>query len=437
MRAGAPPVSRARLHLSDSPARGMTTLENTPWICAQIGSREHYAIPRALQAVGRLQLLLTDYWSGGRKLRASRVGGVDAAKAEQRFHPELAGVPVEHLGVRCLWFSLLARVTRRAPWTTIMARNEWFQRAMLARLRGPHGAKLRDAPGVFFGYSYAARHLARFFREAGWKTVLGQIDPGWREEEIVAAEMARQPELGAKWTRAPAAYWQQWREECTLCDRIIVNSDWSRDALVAAGVAASKLTVMPLAFEAPASVPPPKKYPEKFSPDRPLRVLFFGQLVVRKGVHLAVEAARRLADQPIEWHFAGPAEFATPPDTGAARVCWSGPVSRADARRLYEAADVFLLPTLSDGFALTQLEAQAMRVPILASRFCGAVVRDGTNGWLIDPLTADEVAAVVLRCVQHPRQLAGLSAASRVGEEFSLRALQTRLLAMERELFSR
>ena len=34
------------------------------WLCAQIGAREHYAVPRALDRVGMLQRLYTDLWVG-------------------------------------------------------------------------------------------------------------------------------------------------------------------------------------------------------------------------------------------------------------------------------------------------------------------------------------------------------------------------------------
>jgi glycosyltransferase involved in cell wall biosynthesis len=54
-------------------------------------------------------------------------------------------------------------------------------------------------------------------------------------------------------------------------------------------------------------------------------------------------------------------------------------VTHCGTDAFYERADLFLFPTLSDGFGLTNLEAQAWSLPIVASRFCGEVVRDGVN----------------------------------------------------------
>lgn len=61
-------------------------------------------------------------------------------------------------------------------------------------------------------------------------------------------------------------------------------------------------------------------------------------------------------------------------------VRWIGSVPRSATAMYYQLADVFLFPTLSDGFGLTQLEAQAWKLPIITSKFCGEVVKDRVNG---------------------------------------------------------
>ena len=50
----------------------------------------------------------------------------------------------------------------------------------------------------------------------------------------------------------------------------------------------------------------------------------------------------------------------------------------------YKAADVFILPTLSDGFAITQLEAQAYGLPVISSKTCGGIVENGRNGIILE-----------------------------------------------------
>ena len=398
----------------------------------QIGSREHYAIPRVLHESGRLDLLLTDYWSEGKGIHSGA-----AAKVAQRYHPDLAAVPVEQLGLRRIVFDLYSRLRKRSLWDTVLRRNQLFEKTMIKALKRMPPERFRERPGVIFSYSYAALELFSFFREYGWKTVLGQVDPGFVEEEIVAAEYSKFPEVNSTWTRAPRALWERWEHERELADCIMVNSPWSKDAMLKSGIPEDKVRVVPLAFESPAQRPPRKSYPASFDEDRLLRVLYLGNVLIRKGAHLVFEAARRMADAPVEWIFVGPSEMPLPDDLARSkRVRWVGPVSRAETVQIYADADAFILPTLSDGFALTQLEAQAVRLPVLASRFCGAVVRDKENGLLIDPLSAEGIQASVQYCLDHPDQLQQFSDRSRVDERFSLGSLQKNLLALEAELFA-
>src|SRR5204862_762306 len=267
----------------------------------------------------------------------------------------------------------------------------------------------------------------------GWKTVLVQIDPGPEEERIVAEEAARVPELAGDWQPAPAEYWVSWRKECDLADRIVVNSKWSQEGLVRSGVAPEKLSVIPLAYEPPSvggqkiELGVARLYPDRFTNERPLRVLFLGQVNLRKGIARLLDAARILRNEPVEFWIVGPMQVTNATTIGRdERVKWCGPVTRSQAAEKFRAADVFLLPTLSDGFAITQLEAQAHGLPIIASKFCGKVVENGRNGIILQEPTATCIAAAVPACIAYPARLYQLPAASRVREGFTIEALGNR-----------
>jgi glycosyltransferase involved in cell wall biosynthesis len=327
-------------------------------------------------------------------------------------------------------------------WPSILARNRWFQRKVVSFLRGSQNSRrLAKTPysyqTILLSYSYAALEPFRYAKARGWKTVLVQIDPGPEEEAIVAEEASRVPELAGDWQPAPSEYWNDWREECKIADRIIVNSEWSREGLVRGGVPAGKILIIPLAYETPKdgnqkseirNQKSHRSYPVRFTHERPLRVLFLGLVNLRKGVARLLEAARILADEPIEFWMVGPVEIAnasTVAETG--RVKWFGPVTRTQAAEKYRAADVFILPTLSDGFAITQLEAQAYGLPIIASKNCGKVVENGVNGIILDEPSAACIAHAVHDCVADPDRLQTLAAASYVQNEFTNDVLGQRL----------
>jgi glycosyltransferase involved in cell wall biosynthesis len=353
------------------------------------------------------------------------------SQVSSRFHPDLSEARVTAFNASLVGFELLAYVRGLGGWDKVMARNEWFQRNAVQVLTSDFRPATSDRC-VVFSYSYAARDIFRFAKTQGWKTILDQIDPGPVEEEIVRVEHEAFPEFFSDWTPAPPKYWQDWREECELADIIIVNSEWSRRASEQAGASRQKLSVIPLAYEPAADdSPTTHKYPDRFTPERPLRVLFLGQVNLRKGVARLLEAAAALRNEPVEFWMVGLRQCRPPEQLRQLKnVRWFGRVAHANAAQYYQDADIFILPTLSDGFALTQLEAQAHGLPVIASRHCGEVVRDGINGILLEEPTPDAIVAVVQFCLRNPDRLAQFSENATVGERFSLSCLGAKLCAL-------
>lgn len=400
------------------------------WIFCQLGAREHYVLPRGFHGMGRLRALITDAWAPLGSL-AARAPEPVARRVADRFAPDLAEARVEAFTRSAIRFEIAGRLRRRAAgWQAIMLRNEWFEHHVVTRMRT---ARLLDGPvkPVLFAYSYAALAILREAKAAGCMTILGQIDPAITEENIVADAVPHHASLKPDWERAPPQYWSRWREECTIADRIVVNSLWARDGLIEAGIDAAKLAVVPLAFERQGTVTP-RDYPACFSDKRPLRVLFLGSLVIRKGIAELLAAARLLADSPVEFHLVGHAGIAFPSDAIAnPRIIRHGPVARGKVAAHYAAADVFILPSLSDGFGLTQIEAQANGLPVIASRRCGDVVRDGVDGLLLDEVSSEAIARAVRRYLEDPASLTAhaLAAASSV-RRFAPALVNDRLLAV-------
>jgi glycosyltransferase involved in cell wall biosynthesis len=332
-----------------------------------------------------------------------------------------------------IFFEALARARRMSGWARIVARNRWFQRSVVSYLRSQLST-INSQP-ILLSYSYTALEPFQYAKSHAWKTVLVQIDPGPEEEKIVAEEAARAPDLAGNWKPAPAEYWVLWREECKLADRIVVNSEWSREGLVRGGVPTDKLSVMPLAYEMPeirgqeSRIRSARSFPAQFTSERPMRVLFLGLINLRKGVARLLEAARMLRDEPIEFWMVGPVEITNAraiADGG--RVKWFGPVRQDQAAEFYKNADVFILPTLSDGFAITQLEAQAYGLPVISSPLCGKVVESGRNGIVLEEPTAPCITAALRDCIADPDRLQKLAAASRGRDEFTIQRLAQGLL---------
>jgi glycosyltransferase involved in cell wall biosynthesis len=202
----------------------------------------------------------------------------------------------------------------------------------------------------------------------------------------------------------------------------MVNSHWSRQLLEKAGINSEKIQVIPLVYTPPTAAKNfSRTHPESFSPDRPLRVLFLGQVILRKGIAAVLEAVKLLEGYPVEFWIVGsqqiniPHHFKTHP-----QIRWVGHVNRSETAQFYQQADVFLFPTLSDGFGLTQLEAQAWKLPIIASRCCGEVVVNGLNGWILEEVNGNKIANLIQSILKNPAQLRNSSNSLPLSLKFSL-----------------
>jgi glycosyltransferase involved in cell wall biosynthesis len=418
-------IINVRYNKATAGRRTPKDLNNSAWICCQVGAREHYAVPRALNRKRLLFELITDFWlAPSVASSAFRTGLLD------RYHPELKNARVQSDNVSNAAFELKSRLATTNGWGLIQRRNKRFQEFALAELSRV-SKTVGDVPIKVFAYSYAALTLFKFAKERSWTTVLGQIDPGPAEERLVG-NLHEAAHLRDLWKPAPTEYWDDWREECALADQIIVNSDWSRTALLSEGVSSEKVSVISLAFEQTAEAGSfTRQYPRVFTKERPLRVLFLGQINLRKGVLELLTAAQKLVDEPIEFHFVGPVQFEIPETLRElSSIKWNGTSPRSEVGRHYKTADVFMFPTHSDGFGLTQLEAQSWKLPIVASRHCGEVVEDGINGLVLPSVGADDVANSLLRLLHAPESLQRMSDQSRVPERASLDGVSSSLLSI-------
>jgi glycosyltransferase involved in cell wall biosynthesis len=315
---------------------------------------------------------------------------------------------------------LRLRRQRKSSWSTILERNAWFG-AWAADQSAKAGSP------VVFSYSYTAKLPFAEAKRRGALCILGQIDPGPREEEVVAQQTTAYLHLAPPDEKAPTEYWQLWREEIELADKIIVNSPWSARLLVEAGVDAAKLVEIPLVYESGGSMEHGAGSLER-RPSTRLQALFLGSVILRKGVGQLLDAIRMLRNEPMDFTFAGPIGVRIPDDISSlSQVRFLGPVDKATAQRLYRDSDVFLFPTLSDGFGLTQLEALGHGLPVIASRNCGVAVEHGVSGVVLPEVSPETIADEIMKLANNRDALHALRAGVRLPNVCSPSELAVRL----------
>lgn len=104
------------------------------------------------------------------------------------------------------------------------------------------------------------------------------------------------------WRQLTKAFQAAWHELVHLADAIHVLPEWSREVLLRNGAPPEKVHLIRTA--GPKPLPPPQRRPME---DGVLRLVYWGRCNPEKGLHLVIEAIRRLpASAPIQLDFYGP-----------------------------------------------------------------------------------------------------------------------------------
>jgi len=176
------------------------------------------------------------------------------------------------------------------------------------------------------------------------------------------------------------------------------------------------VAVVPYAAVIP-DVSPDRIRPALSSATDPVRLLFVGRLVERKGVEVLVRALARLRhtrDAELVIVGSGNREDSvrrTAALEGVAdHVHMRGFVTAEQLSQEYAESDIFVLPAVVDsrgdteGLGVVLLEALAYERPVIASRAGGIpdIVIDGETGWLSDPGDSEVLARRILDVISDP-----------------------------------
>lgn len=150
----------------------------------------------------------------------------------------------------------------------------------------------------------------------------------------------------------------------------------------------------------------------------PLRILFIGQAVERKGLPVLLRAFEALREHvPATLTLVGASDEEVSPllldDRGVRAL---GKVSEQEKAAALAEADLLCAPSLSgESFGMVLTEAFASSTPVVASNITGYrdVVRDGVDGVLVPPRDPVALAEALRELALNPRRRAQMAAAAR------------------------
>jgi alpha-maltose-1-phosphate synthase len=242
---------------------------------------------------------------------------------------------------------------------------------------------------IFHALAYCGLESGLCAQRTGAKWVCDSPTPHLAyEHDLVDEECSR---LGVRYRRPDDRFREYAQSSYEKADAITVSSTFARQSFVKRGLPPAKLTVIPYGVDLARFRPVQLARPAGF------HVLFVGQLSVRKGLHDLVEACKRAALPNLTLTLVGSRTAHT--ETLLSRcvglnVRMVGPQPSAALPRFYSAADVMVLPSISDAFGLVIAEALACGCPVIASDHTGGrdVLSEGVDGFLV-PIRAPEAIA--------------------------------------------
>ena len=91
-------------------------------------------------------------------------------------------------------------------------------------------------------------------------------------------------------------------------------------------------------------------------------------------------------------------------------VAFLGPVAGADLPALYAGAELFVFPSLYEGFGFPVLEAMACGTPVICSNVSSLPEVAGSAALQVDPRDTDALAAAMDQCWAMPRSVSRCAA---------------------------
>ena len=263
-----------------------------------------------------------------------------------------------------------------------------------------------EACDIVHGIPGQCLHTFRSARRRGIRTALNHATGPVRDwVRIMAPEYAR---VGLRLTdHCPYddAYFAWEDEEYALSDFHSVASSVVRDQLIARGIAPDRILL------APYGADPEIFFADDAPPPANFRIVFAGQICLRKGVRTFLDALTLAGRAEWSVDFYGGKQSECARDfasyRGATPLRFHGAVSQAALGAALRAGSALVLPSLEEGFGLVVPQALNCGLPAIVSDRVGGkdLVRHRENGSIVPAANAEALAGELKWWSQNPRRI--------------------------------
>ena len=326
----------------------------------------------------------------------------------------------------------LARYTRADQY---VVRDNLFDFWVSRQLEQESNINKNDKAVVFYGWTHHALWSLKRARRLGMVTILERANAHpLTYTRLLAAEYQKR---GLRTPPYHPLILKKQLQEIQTADYLAVTSQWTKQSLLEHGIAERRILLTPLGVDTNhyAPLPPLLNQGRGRGWGELFRVVYVGQICLRKGIPYLLEAWRKLQLKHAELLLVG--DLVGEMQTILQHARRQSPTITVqphtpDAAQFYQQASVAILPTLEDGFGLVVLEAMACGIPVIITEHTGAkdCVRPNRDGFLIPPYNMEAIADTLRYCYEHRAQLRTMGRQARQqAEQFSWTRYQDGLAA--------
>jgi glycosyltransferase involved in cell wall biosynthesis len=209
--------------------------------------------------------------------------------------------------------------------------------------------------------------------------------------------------------------------EYKMADKILALSSFARDSFIANGLSPQKVSMLPLGASIEAFRPSPQTIKERrrrILSGQPLRVLFVGTLSYRKGLYDLARVVKKLSslsagENKFLFRFVGPelSEAASLKAELSDMAEFIPKQPQADLPNWYSWGDVFIFPTIEDGYAVVLAQASFSGLPVLTTTNSGGpdLIKNNETGWILPIRSPQSFVERLLWCDSHREELASMT----------------------------
>lgn len=183
------------------------------------------------------------------------------------------------------------------------------------------------------------------------------------------------------------------KEELELAQYFLVGSTFVKKSLLFSHINENQIYIVPYGVNTNVFI---EKKKSEFNTNKPLTLIFVGNVCYRKGIHHLLSVVSQYTKEEVILNIIGTYSSNEPYYTQYAHldnIKFQGFVTHDELYKFYNQADVFVLPSLSEGFAQVSLEAMSCGLPVICTTNsgCNDVITDFKNGFIIEPSNREEL----------------------------------------------